>query len=134
MTDVTVVYSDRWGDILDRPKEGCVEIRWHDTTSQMTLDDFHRFLELYAGQVEACGRAGCLIDALAFKMDTSQMNSAWRDRHIIPRYNAAGVAKFAFIMPAGMPAIGAEPAPEGPAHFPTAYFGTRAAALDWLRE
>ena len=134
MTGVTVVYGDHWGDIIDRPEDRCLEIRWHDTTSQMTQDDFHRFLELYAGQVEACGRVGCLIDATSFKMDASQMDSAWRDRHIIPRYNASGVGKFAFIMPAGMPAIGAEPAPEGPAHFPTAYFGTRSAALGWLRE
>ena len=51
---------------------------------------------------------------------------------VIPRYNGAGIQKFAFHMPAGMPAIGAPPAPEGPANFPTAYFGARADALAWL--
>ena len=61
------------------------------------------------------------------------MSLGWRDANIIPRYNAAGVKKFAFIMPAGMPAIGDDPAPEGPAHYPTAYFGSRAEALAWLR-
>lgn len=132
MSKLTAVYSDRWGDILDRPEEGCVEIRWHDTTSDMTRDDFHGFLDVFAGKVEASGRKGCLIDAVSFRMDFAQMDGAWRDQHIIPRYNAAGVRRFAFIMPAGMPAIGAEPAPEGPALFPTAYFGTRAEALKWL--
>jgi hypothetical protein len=31
-----------------------------------------------------------------------------------------------------LPMIGAPPAPEGPARFPTAYFGRRQEALDWL--
>lgn len=35
-------------------------------------------------------------------------------------------------MPAGMPAIGSDPVREGPATFPTGYFGTRADALAWL--
>ena len=61
------------------------------------------------------------------------MEMGWRDEHIIPRYNAAGLKKFAFVMPAGMPAIGAPPAPEGPADFPTGYYGSRADALSWLR-
>ena len=60
------------------------------------------------------------------------MDANWRDANIIPRYNAAGVTKFAFLMPEGMPAIGAPPAPEGPAEFPTAYFGRRADAVEWL--
>jgi len=53
---------------------------------------------------------------------------------IIPRYNQAGVEKFAFLMPAGMPAIGAPPAPETPGTFPTAYFGSRADATAWLAD
>ena len=50
----------------------------------------------------------------------------------IPRYKAAGVKRFAFLMPAGMPAARAPQAPEGPASFPTAYFDARPAALAWL--
>ena len=133
MTEVRVLHADRWGDILDRPDDGCVEIRWHDTTAALTKDGFQRFVEIFAGHVEACGRPACLIDATRFRMDMTHMDGAWRDANIIPRYNAAGVARFAFIMPEGMPAIGAEPAPEGPASFPTAYFGSRAEALDWLK-
>ncbi len=133
MAKLTAVYGDQWGDILDRPGDSCVEIRWHDTTVDMTRDDFQEFLEVFAAAVEACGRPGCLIDAVVFRMDTALMDAAWRDQHIIPRYNSAGVGKFAFIMPAGMPAIGAEPSPEGSAHFPTAYFATRTDALKWLQ-
>jgi hypothetical protein len=60
------------------------------------------------------------------------MDGGWRDANIIPRYNAAGVRRFAFVMPAGMPAIGAAPAPEGPGDFPTGYFGRREDAIAWL--
>jgi hypothetical protein len=67
-----------------------------------------------------------------FMMDPANLNDAWRDANIIPRYNAAGVRRFAFLFPDGMPAIGAPPAAEGPATFPTAYFARRQEALDWL--
>ncbi len=125
-------YSDQWGDILDRPEDNCVEIRWFDTTSQMNGHDFNNFLTRFVEQVEACGRSGCLVDAVQFRMDMAKMNVGWRDEHIIPRYNAARVKRFAFVMPAGMPAIGLPPTNEGPADFPTGYFGTRKDALDWL--
>jgi hypothetical protein len=62
----------------------------------------------------------------------ARMDGDWRDANIIPRYNKAGVRRFAFLMPEGMPAIGTPPAVEGPADFPTAYFGSRADALAWF--
>jgi hypothetical protein len=133
MTAARIVYSDYWGDIIDRPEDRCVEIRWFDTTSAMQGDEFNTFLTRYAEQVEECGRGNGLIDAVQFKMDTSKMQMGWRDKHIIPRYNSAGMKKFAFVMPQGMPAIGAPPAKEGPADFPTAYFGRRADALAWFK-
>ena len=133
MSVATVLYGDRWGDIIDRPEDNCVEIRWFDTSAGMSGEDFNAFLKIYADHVENCGRAGGLIDVVQFAMDRSKMEMGWRDEHIIPRYNAAGLKKFAFVMPAGMPAIGTPPAPEGPADFPTGYFGSRADALSWLK-
>ena len=103
-----------------------------DATRNFTTATFYEWLSEFAGGVEASGRQHVLVDALSFRMASDQMDPEWRDTHIIPRYNAAGVEKFAFLMPEGMPAIGTPPAPEGPAEFPTAYFGTRAEALAWL--
>ncbi len=60
------------------------------------------------------------------------MDMEWRDANIVPKYHEAGLTKFAFHMPAGMPLIGTEPAPEGFANYPTGCFGTRRAALEWL--
>ncbi len=132
MASPKTLYSDNWGEILDRPGDNCVEILWHETTSDMGEADFRGFLKKFADQVEVCGHGGGLIDARQFRMDTSKLTPGWRDQEIIPRYNRAGVKKFAFVVPSGMPVIGAEPKPEGPADFPTGYFGSRSDALGWL--
>jgi len=129
---VTQVYEDRFGAVTDRADAGYVEIRWYDTTETMTVAQFHDWLDRFAGEVERRRRAGVLVDGTSFLMNQSNMDDEWRNEYIVPRYNAAGVRKFAFHMPEGMPAIGQAPAVEGPASFPTAYFARRQAALDWL--
>ena len=134
MTDpgVTYVYEDRFGGVIDHADADYVEVRWYDTTEAMSKRQFEDWLAGFAGAVERLRRPGVLIDGTTFLMDPGNNDMEWRDANIVPRYNAAGVKKFAFHMPAGMPAIGTAPSPEGPADYPTAYFGRRQEALDWL--
>ncbi len=132
MADSQLLYEDKWGEIIDRPSLDVLELRWFDSTAGMSADEFKQWLSTYADHVERARRRGALIDGTSFLMAPAHMDEAWRDANIIPRYNRAGVAKFAFHVPAGMPAIGSEPTPEGPATFPTGYFGSRTDALDWL--
>ena len=132
MTDVEHVYEDRWGEIIDRPAGEFVELRWYDTTAAMSAEQFQDWLATFAAHVERLRRPCVLIDGTRFMMDPANLNDAWRDANINPRYNAAGVRRFAFLFPDGMPAIGAPPAAEGRATFPTGYFGRRQDALDWL--
>jgi hypothetical protein len=134
MSDTRHAYEDRWGEIVDRPALGLVELRWYDTTAEMSGDQFEGWLTTFAGHVEQLRRPRVLVDASRFMMDRTQMDDAWRDAHIIPRYNAAGVRRFAFLYPEGVPLIGTPPAPLGPASFPTGAFGRRQDALDWLLE
>jgi hypothetical protein len=130
--DVVHVYEDRFGDVTDHADAGYVEIRWYDTTEAMTVAQFQDWLDRFASEVERRRRAGVLVDGTSFLMDQRNMDDVWRNEHIVPRYNAGGVRRFAFHMPEGMPAIGQPPAAEGPAIFPTAYFARRQTALDWL--
>jgi len=132
MTDVEHLYEDRWGEIIDRPATELVELRWYDTTAAMSAEQFQDWLTTFAAHVERLGRPRVLIDGTRFMMDPANLDDAWRDANIIPRYNAAGVRRFALLFPDGMPAIGAPPAVEGPATFPTGYFARRQEALDWL--
>ena len=127
-----VLYEDKWGEIIDRPGTEYIEIRWYDVTEEMTAEQFNQWLHKFADFVEQKRRPGALVDSTQFLMPLERISTGWRDKNIIPRYNAAGIKKFAFLMPSGMPAIGNTPAPEGPAAFPTGYFGRRAEALTWL--
>ena len=127
-----IVHEDTYGSLIDYPDDDYLEIRWYDATSAFTGDRFNERQTVIADAVERCGRSSMLIDAVQFAMNPENMDIAWRDTNTIPRMNAAGVKKQALIVPAGFPPIGAPPAPEGPAEFPTAYFATRADARAWL--
>jgi hypothetical protein len=76
-----------------------------------------------------------IIDATEFFHDLGEGILAWRDEHIVPLYNQAGVKKFAFLASSRAPATvekGTEPAPDGPAAFPTGWFETRERLYAWL--
>ncbi|MGI9607867.1 MAG: hypothetical protein ACR2P0_17195 [Acidimicrobiales bacterium] len=128
----TIVYEDEFGEVIDRPDLDLIEIRWFDTTTALDAPTFHTWLTHFADAVEQAGRRRVLTDSTSFGMDMAHMDGDWRDQNIIPRYNSAGVQKFAFHLPAGAPPIGAPPTHEGPSHYPTAYFGARSDALAWL--
>jgi hypothetical protein len=132
MAEGAQVYADRRGEIIDHPSSDLIELVWFADTADMSKDEFQDWLSIFAGQVEKCGRTRTLVDGVLFLMSPANMDEAWRDANIIPRYNAAGITKFAFLFPAGMPSIGQPPRREGPGQFPTAYFGTRQDAVDWL--
>ena len=132
MAGSKLVYEDQWGEILDRPELDLIELRWFDTTAAMSAEDFKRALSTFAEHTLSSRRRGALIDGTSFLMDPANLDGEWRDANIVPRYNEAGIQRFAFHMPSGMPMIGKPPAPEAPGVFPTGYFGTRKQALDWL--
>ncbi len=76
-----------------------------------------------------------LVDVTKIDHTPSDDFEAWRAAQIIPRYNAAGVKKFAFLLPPDVPNTvesGTRPATEGNANFPTGYFASRDQALKWL--
>src|SRR5260370_34644608 len=97
------VYEDRWGEILDRPSIDVVEVRWFDTTADMTAPEFQAWLTKFAECVESCGRRRVLIDSTTFRMSPALLDGPRRDAHIISRCHAARVATVAFPIPDRMP-------------------------------
>ncbi|HEX6465211.1 MAG TPA: hypothetical protein VFZ98_12190, partial [Vicinamibacterales bacterium] len=87
---------------------------------------------LFAAEAEKTRPRAAFIDAVEFEHAFGTGVMEWRDAHIIPRYGAAGIRRFAFLMRAGFPRAGAE-AVEGPAVFPTKWFVNREEAFAWLR-
>jgi hypothetical protein len=103
----------------------------------MSDDGFKETLELFAAEGERVRPGSMIIDATEFHHELGDGVLEWRDREIIPRYNAAGVNRFAFLWPEGMPGTvesGGTPKPEGSANFPTGWFTGRERAYQWLME
>jgi hypothetical protein len=127
----TQLYHDRFGAIMYDAAKQILELRWFADTEVMTENDFREWLERYATAAEQHHGSFALIDAQAFKHHPAADFDLWRDEHIIPRYNRAGIKKFAFLLAEGS-APNSEPAPEGPALFPTGYFDSRERIERWL--
>ena len=123
------VVRNEWGVIVDHTD--LLELRWLPSTSSMTDGGFMATLCLFASEAEKARRHGLLIDATEFRHPFGPGIMEWRDAHIIPRYGAAGVRRFAFLMPGDFPGARTE-AIEGPAIFPTKWFIDRHEALEWL--
>lgn len=129
------VARNQWGVVLYHQQWRTLELQWLPTTRGMGDDGFKETLELFAGAGERVKPALMLIDANDFHHQPGEGVLQWRDDHIVPRYNAAGVTKFAFLVPDGTPGTveaGGTPAPDGPATFPTGWFSSRERAYQWL--
>lgn len=127
----------RYGVVVSR--DSYLELKWFPTSSSMSDVDWMTGLMMLASEAEAAGCASILIDATEFQHTFQDRDGAmaWRDDNVIPRYNSAGVQRFAFIMPDGFPGptaeSGSEPKIDGrTADFPTQWFLNRANALTWL--
>jgi hypothetical protein len=128
------VVENNWGEILHHADLRILELRWLPT--EMTDAAFKATLALFAWEAEKLRAPFLLVDATVFRHQFGPGVMQWRDDSIIPRYGAAGVTKFAFVMP-GFPSTmeeGGKEAVDGPAVFPTAWFRERGNALAWLQK
>ena len=101
----------------------------------MSDADFRKTLQVMADHGLRVRPRFMIIDATEFFHEFAGGTLAWRDEHIVPLYNEAGVEKFAFLVTGRSPGTveeGAEPVPDGPATFPTGWFQTRERMYAWL--
>ena len=131
-----VVASDQWGQIIYHDDWNTLELKWLPTTKDATEAQARDTMALFAAETEKLKPQFLIVDTTEFFHRWADDMMAWRDKEIIPHYNAGGVKKFSFITGEGAPfptvESGAEPAPEGSAAFPTGWFKTREAAYQWL--
>lgn len=131
------IYRDGYGSLLNDPERGILELSWFEGTLNMADDEFMEWLERYAEAAEEHRTPHLLVDLTNFRGRPGEKTGPWRDENIVPRYNRAGVRKFAYLVPAGSPgtvAAGTAPAPEPAASFPMAFFDSREQAEAWLTE
>jgi hypothetical protein len=131
------VARNEWGTVLSYEEWRTLELKWLPSTRAMNDDGFKATLELFAAEGERLKPVYMIIDATEFHHEFGDGVMEWRDREIIPRYNSAGVKKFAFLWREGTPGTveaGGTPQPEGSADFPTGWFTGRERAYRWLME
>ena len=109
---------------------GTLQLEWTAESADLTEQEFRAGLVRLAELVEQHRARHVLVDVRQFGYRPARDFSPWRYAEILPRYNAAGVGKFAFCVPAG--ATGGEPAREKPGVFPTGYFDSQEAIDEWF--
>ena len=97
----STVAGNAWGEIVHHEADGILELRW--LPAEMTDGAFKATLALLAWEAEKLRPSFLLIDATRFHHQFDPEVMRWRDDCVIPRYGAAGVTKFAFLMPDGFP-------------------------------
>jgi hypothetical protein len=131
-----IVAQDQWGQLVFYDEWNSLELKWLPSTADATDADVKTTMEVFAQEAVSRHPHTLSVDTTEFHHRWGDGMLQWRDAEIIPRYNQAGVAKFAFIASPGYPGptveTGAVPAPDGPANFPTGWFKTREAAYRWL--
>ena len=133
--DPVEVARNPWGVVLHHEDWQTLELRWLPV--ELSDADFKETLTLLAKMGEQHKPRFMIIDATDFRHEFGPGVMEWRDENIIPRYSAAGVTKFAFLVRTGFPGTvesGAQPSIEGSATFPTGWFSTRERAYRWLAE
>ena len=133
----TELNRDEYGVIRQYREDGILELEWLEASAHMTDDDFKRSMQRYAELAGEHSTPYLLVDVMKFRHSMGESVGAWRDQHIIPAYNAAGVEKFAFLLAAGAPGTVKEgniPAKEPPGEFPTGYFTERRNIVEWFGE
>ncbi|HEX6403330.1 MAG TPA: hypothetical protein VF003_09295 [Pseudonocardiaceae bacterium] len=127
--------ANEWGTITYHPQWNTLELKWDQKTRSMGDDGFRETLQILAGHGLEVRPRYMIIDATEFFHTSAEGTLAWRDEHIVPLYNEAGVEKFAFLATDRAPGTvekGAQPKPEGPASFPTGWFETKERMHAWL--
>ena len=118
-----IVAKDQWGLVVFYDEWNSLELRWLPATADATDADVRTTMEVFAREAVNRHPHTLIVDTTEFRHVWGDGMMQWRDAEIIPRYNQAGVAKFAFIANPSYPGptveAGAVPAPEGPARFPT---------------
>jgi hypothetical protein len=131
------LHRDEFAEYFHDSQHATIVQVWSEATASMSEEEFRSGVKRLAELIEREKLHNVLVDVARMAYGPRADFEEWRQTNIIPRYNAAGVRKFAFVLPAGATAVvenGVAPAPEGKATFPFGYFGSREAAFAWLVE
>lgn len=135
MPTAVELYRDQFAAYFLEADHHAIEQQWLSPTKGMTEQQFRDGVSRLAELLLRERVPNALVDLTYMGYSPAPDFEPWRQANIIPKYNAAGVTKFAFLMPAGYTNTvenGLKPAKEGAADFPFGYFGTRDGISKWF--
>lgn len=112
------------------PESKLILLRWLERTAEMTDENFKDALDRFAGFAEQYSAKSLMVDVAKFRHSPSVEVGKWRDATIIPRYNKAGIRKFAFVT--GKEGAAPPGPPKAGEAFVTRFFGSETEAKRWL--
>ena len=122
---------DEFSDIGFNPDTRALELWWSAGTASLTEERFRQGLVEFADHAVEQGAPNLLVDLREFAYSPAPDIWAWRLVNIIPRYQEAGVRKFANVVPEGWPVE--EPRQAEGEPFVTGNFRTVEDAEAWFR-
>lgn len=101
----------------------------------MTADDFKQGLTKTADYVEQHKATGLLVDVEKFQFGAAMGPelTKWRSETIVPRYNKAGLKKFAFVHGKAFPEKGGDGDRNPGDEFFTKHFALEDTAMKWVK-
>jgi hypothetical protein len=129
-----ILYQSKYSVISLDEKLGLIKLLWSDDTLDMKDDDFKETSEVFAEEAEKRNARRLLVDVKNFKFPraTEPTLAEWRIRTIIPKYNNAGVRKFAFVHGDGFKEPDFSGRPVDGQNFITRHLGSEQEAKAWL--
>jgi hypothetical protein len=131
---VTQLHDDNFLKILWDENTRTIGIDWKESTSAMTDEQFKAELASFAGFVEQKKARGILVDVSHFRHKMAPDVQEWRVKNISNRYYAAGVQRFAFLLPNGSPIPAMMNQSSPGERFATRAFSNLNEATNWLSE
>jgi len=89
----TEVTSTEYGVIIHHDEWNTLELKWLPTTKDSTEAAARDTMALFATETEKLKPRFLIVDTTEFLHRWADDMMAWRDKEIIPHYNAGGVAK-----------------------------------------
>ena len=128
------LFEDRFMIISFEDKAKVLKLKWSQNTDMMNDQDFKDALVVFAGFVEPYKAKNLLVDVQKFKFMKAMEPDLtdWRVKNISPRYNKAGVKKFAFIHGEGFPGSDSNGEKFEGEEFLTNHLGSEERAREWL--
>jgi hypothetical protein len=117
--------------------DGVLDFGWLPTTETIDMDAFKDALRVYSDKAVEHSIRACRVDLRNFRGRPTAEIEPWRRRDIIPKYNQAGVTRFAYLMlpDADLPAMsaGGDDNVAGE-QFDTRFFNSEQDCMAWLAE